>query len=45
MDLDHNFPAGHRVVMHFRVEISETAGWEISHLGFVKPVPHSDFEA
>jgi hypothetical protein len=44
MDLDHYLSARHRVVMHIRIEISETAGWEISHLAFVKAISHSDFE-
>lgn len=44
MNLHHDFSAGHRVMMHIGVEIGETAGWEISHLGFVEVVPHSNFE-
>ena len=44
MDLHHDFPAGHRVVMHVGIEISETAGWESSHLAFVKAISHSDLE-
>lgn len=38
MDLDHNFSAGHRVMMHIRIEVSETARRKIPHLGFIKAI-------
>ena len=44
MDLDHNFSAGHSVVMHIGIKISETAGRESSHLAFVKAITHANFE-
>jgi hypothetical protein len=44
VDLHHDFSAGHRVVMHVGIEISETAGRECSHLAFVKAISHSDLE-
>ena len=45
MNLHHDFSAGHRVMMHIRVEIRETTGWEISHLAFVKAISHPDFKS
>ncbi len=44
MDLDHNFSTGHCVVMHIGIEISETTGWEGSHLALVKAISHSHFK-
>jgi len=44
VDLDHYLSARHRVVMHIRFDISKTAGWEISHLAFVKAISHTNFE-
>jgi len=44
VDLHHDFPAGHRVVMHIGIEKSKTTGRENSHLAFVKAISHSDLE-
>src|SRR5271165_796537 len=44
VDLDHNFSAGHGVVMHVGIQISETASWENSHLAFVKAISHANLE-
>ena len=45
MDLDHNPSAGHRVVMHVGVEISETAGRESCYLALLKAISHPDLES
>src|SRR6516162_6215677 len=45
VDLDHNFAAGHCIVMHVGIQISETARGKISHLGFIKAISHPDFES
>src|ERR1700683_3090700 len=44
MDLPDHSPACHCIVMHIGSEISETPRRKTSHLGFIKPVSHADFE-
>ena len=41
MNLHHDFSASHRVVMHVRIKISETAGREYSHFALVEAVSHT----
>src|SRR3974390_3881773 len=44
MDLDYNFPAGHRIVMHIRIKVRKTTRRKVSHLALVKSIPHPDLE-
>ena len=44
MNLHDDWSAGHRIVMHVRIENRKTAGRERAHLGFVEFIAHTDLE-
>ena len=45
MDLDHDFSAGHCVVMHVRIEKRKASCWESSHLALIKGISHTNLES
>ncbi len=44
VDLHHDLAAGHRVVVHVRIEKGKTAGGEGGHLVLIEDISHSNFE-